>query len=122
MEVLAATYRFYFAQPWWLMAGVLLVPIVWLAQRYLTTLGPIRRMLAIILRCMLIIILIALLARLTRTKKNEQLTVIVVIDRSQSIPAQLQQASLDYLSEALINKAPGDQLAVVDIAEAASIS
>ncbi len=122
MEALAATYRFYFAQPWWLMASVLLVPIVWLAQRYLTTLGPIRRILAIILRCMLIIVLIALLARLTRTKKNEQLTVIVVIDRSQSIPAQLQQASLDYLSQALLNKLPSDQLAVVDIAEAASIS
>jgi len=122
MEVLAATYSFYFAQPWWLTAGVLLVPIVWLAQRYLTALGTIRRILAIILRCMLIIILIALLARLTRTKKNEQLTTIVVIDRSQSIPAQLQQASLDYLSQALVNKPPGDQLAVVDIAEAASIS
>ena len=50
MEVLAATYRFYFAQPWWLTAGVLLVPVVWLAQRYLTALGPIRRTLAIILR------------------------------------------------------------------------
>lgn len=122
MEVLAATYRFYFAQPWWLMAGVLLVPVVWLAHRYLTALGPIRRTLAIILRCMLIIILIALLARLTRTKKNEQLTTIVVLDRSQSIPAQLQQDSLDYLSQALDNKPPGDLLAVVDIAEAASIS
>jgi len=122
MEVLAATYGFYFAQPWWLMAGVLLVPVVWLARRYLTALGPMRRILAIILRCMLIIVLIALLARFTRTKKNEQLTVIVVIDRSQSIPAQLQEASLDYLSQALLKKPPGDQVAVVDIAEAASIS
>ncbi len=122
MEILAATYRFYFAQPWWLTAGVLLVPIIWLARRYLTTLGPTRRTLAIILRCILVIILIALLARLTRSKKNEQLTVIAVIDRSQSIPAQLQQASLDYLSQALANKPSGDQLAVVDIAEAASIS
>ncbi|MHC4311351.1 MAG: hypothetical protein ACYSW3_02625, partial [Planctomycetota bacterium] len=56
--------------------------------------AAIRRTLAIILRCILIIILIALLARLTRTKKNEQLTTIVVLDRSQSIPAQLQQDSL----------------------------
>ena len=122
MGVLAATYRFYFAQPWWLMAGFLLVPVVWLALRYLTTLGPARRILAIILRCILIIILITVLARLTRTKRNEQLTVIAVIDRSQSIPAQLQQAALEYLSKALLNKPPGDQLAVVDIAEAASIS
>ncbi|MHC4095520.1 MAG: vWA domain-containing protein, partial [Planctomycetota bacterium] len=37
-------------------------------------------------------------------------------------PAQLQQDSLDYLSQALADKPPGDLLAVVDIAEAASIS
>lgn len=122
MEVIAATYRFYFAQPWWLTAVVLLVPIIWLARRYLTTLGPIRRTMAIILRCVLVIILIALLARLTRSEKNEQLTVIAVIDRSQSIPAQLQQASLDYLSQALADKPASDQLAVVDVAEAAGIS
>jgi uncharacterized membrane protein len=56
------------------------------------------------------------------TQKNQQLTLIAVIDRSQSIPAQLQQASLDYLSKALGDKAPADRLAVIDIAEAASIS
>lgn len=122
MEALAATYRFYFAQPWWLAACVLLVPVMWLARRCLTALGPTRRVLAIVLRCMLVIILVALLARLTRTKKNEQLTLIAVIDRSQSIPADLQQAGLDYLSEALPAKPAADQLAVVDIAEAASIS
>jgi len=122
MEVLAATYRFYFAQPWWLTAGVLLVPIIWLGLRYLTALSPMRRWLAVSLRCVLVIILVCLLARLTRARKNEQLTLIAVIDRSLSIPAQLQQASLDYLSQALENKPPGDQLAVVDIAEAASIS
>jgi hypothetical protein len=66
-------------------------------------------MLAIILRCMTVIILVALLARLTRTRKNEQLTLIAVIDRSQSIPARLQQASLDYLSTALANKPASDQ-------------
>jgi uncharacterized membrane protein len=71
---------------------------------------------------MTVIILVALLARLTRTRKNEQLTLIAVVDRSQSIPTELKQASLDYLSKALGKKPGGDQLAVVDIAEAASIS
>jgi len=122
MAAMTATYSFYFGQPWWLVVCVLVVPIVWLARRHLAALSPTRRMLAIILRCMTVIILVALLARLTRTRKNEQLTLIAVIDRSQSIPARLQQASLDYLSKALVNKPAGDQLAVVDIAEAASIS
>jgi len=117
-----ATYSFHFAESWWLLASVLVVPIVWLGSRHLTTLGPVRRTLAITLRCAGIIILVLLLARLTRTTKNQQLTVIAVIDRSQSIPSQLQQASLDYLSQALADKPPGDRLAVVDVAEAASIS
>ncbi len=119
---MTATYSFYFGQPWWLVACVLVVPIIWFARRHLAALSPTRRMLAIILRCITVIILVALLARLTRTRKNEQLTLIAVIDRSQSIPARLQQASLDYLSKALVSKPASDQLAVVDIAEAASIS
>lgn len=122
MAAMTATYSFYFGQPWWLVACVLVVPIVWLARRHLAALSPTRRMLAVILRCMTVIILVALLARLMRTTKNEQLTLIAVIDRSQSIPTRLQQASLDYLSKALVNKPASGQLAVVDIAEAASIS
>jgi len=53
------------------------------------------------------------------TRKSRRLTLIAVIDRSQSIPTGLQQASLDYLSGALVHKVPRDQLAVVDVAEAA---
>jgi uncharacterized membrane protein len=50
------------------------------------------------------------------------MTLIAVIDRSQSVPVNRQQEALDYLSHALADKEAADQLAVVDIAEAASIS
>jgi len=116
------TYGFYFGQPWWLVGCILLVPVVWLARRNLTALGSVRRVLATVLRCIVILILIALLARPMVTRKSRRLTLITVIDRSQSIPTELQQASLDYLSGALVHKVPRDQLAVVDVAEAASIS
>jgi hypothetical protein len=116
------SYGFYFSQPWWLVGCLLLVPIVWLGRRNLTALGPVRRVLAIVLRCVVIIILLALLARPMLTRKSRRLTLIAVIDRSQSIPTGLQQASQDYLSQALAHKVPRDQLAVVDVAEAASIS
>lgn len=116
------TYGFYFGQPWWLVGCILLVPVVWLARRNLTALGSVRRVLATVLRCIVILILIALLARPMVTRKSRRLTLIAVIDRSQSIPTKLQQASLDYLSGALVHKVPRDQLAVVDVAEAASIS
>ncbi|MHC4154199.1 MAG: VWA domain-containing protein [Planctomycetota bacterium] len=119
---MTTSYSFYFAQPWWLLALVLLVPIVWLARRSLTALGPVRRALAVALRSLVVIILILLLARPMLSQKNQQLTLVAVIDRSQSIPNPLQQASLDYLAQALANKTGADRLAVVDIAEVASIS
>lgn len=116
------SYGFYFSQPWWLVGCVLLVPIIWLGRRNLAALGPIRRVLSIALRCVVIIILIFLLSRPMLTRKSRRLTLITVLDRSQSIPIELQQASLDYLSTAVTDKVPWDQLAVVDVAEVASIS
>jgi len=116
------SYGFYFAQPLWLFACLLLVPIVWLGRKYLTALGPVRRKLAIILRCLVTLLLIALLARPMLSRTSQRVTLIPVIDRSLSIPADRQEASLDYLEKAVAGKAPRDQLAVVDVAEAASIS
>jgi len=122
MAALITLYSFDFARPWWLLACVLLVPLIWPARRNLAALGPTRRTLAILLRCLVVIILIALLARLIRVKKSQELTLIAVVDRSQSIPADLQEASLDYLSKALAEREGGDQWAVVDVAEAACIA
>jgi uncharacterized membrane protein len=116
------TYGFYFGRPWWLAGCILLAPIVWLGLRNLAALGPFRRVLAIVLRCLVVIILIALLARPMLTRTSKRMTLVAVIDRSQSIPANLQKSALDYLSRALADKAAGDRLAVVDVAEAASIS
>jgi len=119
---MSTAYSFYLGQPWWLVACVLIVPIVWLAVRSLASLGRTRRTIAIILRCITVIILVILLARPMLTRRNRQLTVIAVIDRSQSIPVKLHQESLDYLAKALKEIAPRDRFAVVDIAEAPSIS
>ncbi|MHC4475854.1 MAG: VWA domain-containing protein [Planctomycetota bacterium] len=122
MAIVSTVSSYYFAQPWWLLACILLVPVIWLARRSLAALGPVRRALAVILRCLVILILVALLARPMRMEKSEDLTLIAVVDRSQSIPLELQDASLDYLAKALGEKTGGDLLAVVDIAESANIS
>ena len=92
-------YGFYFGQPWWLLGLILLVPIVWLARRNLTGLTRLRRWLAIVLRCLVILILVLLLTRPTLTRKSKHLTVIVVFDRSQSISQELQDEKLKYLVE-----------------------
>ncbi len=117
-----ASYSIYFSQPWWLAASVLIAPIVWLAYRNLGVLTRRRRLLATILRCIVVLILVALLARPKLTEENRRLSVLAVIDRSMSIPEPLRQSSLAYLAETLQHKEGADMLAVVDIAEAAGIS
>jgi len=115
-------YGFYLGQPWWLLAGLVIVPLIWLAGRSLTTLGRGRRIAAMVLRAAVVLLLAVLLAKPMLVQKSRRTTVIAVLDRSQSIPAERAEAALDYLSRAVVSKTPQDQLAVVDVAETASIS
>ncbi len=115
-------YNFHFAQPWWFLFCVLLAPLIWFSRRNLTVFKPVRRFVVILLRCLVILLLISLLAHPNLTKENQQLSLLIVRDRSQSVPEELQQASLHYLTQALVQKKAGDLLAVIDVAEAASIS
>ncbi len=114
--------QFALGQPVWLVGLVLIVPIVWLGQSRLQALSPVRRWTAMVLRCVGVILLLLLLARLVRVERSQDMTLVTVIDRSQSIPAHLQVSSLDYLETAFKQRSTHDQLAVVDIAEAASIA
>jgi len=130
--VTASGLVFYLDRPAWLVGLVLLIPVVWLGMRSMIALGPVRRWSAIVLRCLAVVILVLLLARLTVARKNEKVTVIAVIDRSQSIPAERLQEGLHYLEEQLAGSGEtvGDatrtdtqhRLAIVDVAEAVGIS
>jgi hypothetical protein len=115
-------YGFYFAQPWWLLAGLIVIPAVWLARRNLAALGRVRRVGATVLRCLVLLLLVLLLARPMLVRKSRSATVVAVVDRSQSIPDGLAEAGLDYLERAAGSRSGADQLAVVDVAETASIS
>ena len=115
-------YGIYFAEPFWLIGCLLVIPVAWLGVRNLSTLGPVRRYTAIILRCLTILILVALLARMMFTRTNEHITVIAVRDKSLSISENLQDAAHDYLTRVISEKEQTDLFAVVDIAESAGIS
>jgi len=115
-------YGFYLGQPWWLLAGLVLVPMVWLARRNLAALGSGRRAVAVAFRVLAVLLLVVLLARPMLVRTSRRATVIAVIDRSQSIPAELGEAALDFLSRATVAGAGENQLAIVDVAETASIS
>lgn len=115
-------YGFYFGQPWWLLAGLAVIPMVWLARRNLAALGTSRRVMAILLRIVVVLLLVVLLARPMLVRKSRSATVIAVVDRSQSIPPELSEAALEYLTQAVGNGMRENKLAIVDIAEAPSIS
>ena len=115
-------YGFYFGQPWWLLAGLAVIPMVWLARRNLAALGTGRRVTAILLRILVVLLLVILLARPMLVRKSRSATVIAVVDRSQSIPPELSEAALEYLTQAVGKGIGENKLAIVDIAEAPSIS
>ena len=115
-------YSFYFADPWWLLSMLLMIPVVLIGRRSLKALGRVRRVVAIVLRVLVLTILSVMLARPTLGERSQVLTVIAVVDRSQSVPEGLQKAAISFLSKAVETKRPGDQLAVVDVAEFAAIS
>ena len=119
---MSSAYGFYLGQPWWLLLGLVVIPMVWVARRNLVALGTGRRAAAIVFRAIVVLLLVVLLARPMLVRKSRIATVIAVMDRSQSIPADKSEAALDFLTQAVKARAGGDQLAVVDIAEAASIS
>jgi uncharacterized membrane protein len=73
-------------QPAWL-ALLLLVPLViYLSSRSLSGLGTARRRLAILLRCVLIVLLVLALAEARLRHADQSTTVLFLVDRSLSIP------------------------------------
>ena len=95
--------------------------MLWLARRNLAALGGVRRVVAIVSRAVVVLLLVVLLARPMLVRKSRRATVIAVVDRSQSIPVELSESALDYLSHAAGSKEPQDQFAVVNVAESARI-
>ncbi|HEX4589110.1 MAG TPA: VWA domain-containing protein [Gemmataceae bacterium] len=78
-----------FAQPWWLLLLLLLPAVVWMSYRSLAGLGPVRRWIAIGLRCLLVLLLTLALAEMRLRKPNDTTTVIFLVDRSQSVPQDI---------------------------------
>jgi uncharacterized membrane protein len=75
-----------FAQPWWLLLLLLIPVVIRMSYRSLAGLGPIRRWIAIGLRCLLVVLLTLALAELRLRKPNDTTTVMFLVDRSESVP------------------------------------
>jgi len=104
-------------QPVWLWL-LLLVPIVAVVSwRALVALLPGRRALAIVVRCLVIIVLALCLADVTYVRTTDKLTVLFLMDRSDSVK-DLQQVQEEYLAavSSQIKGHPDDRFGLIDFA------
>ncbi|MCE9591039.1 MAG: VWA domain-containing protein [Planctomycetes bacterium] len=74
-----------FDQPEYLWLLLLAVPVVWLGFRSLATLDPVRRWTAITLRVLVLTLLVVMLAGVQSVRWHTDLTVVAVLDESESI-------------------------------------
>tara|TARA_B100000959_G_scaffold284164_1_gene355046 strand:+ start:2596 stop:5481 length:2886 start_codon:yes stop_codon:yes gene_type:complete len=113
-----------FDRPGWLILLVLLVPIIVLAWHGLSHRGARGRAIAsTIARCLIIIFLTVAIARPVWEQTGEGVSLITVLDRSQSIPKQIQNQAVETLKEWTSPERRGDnnRLAVISVGREVSI-
>ncbi len=105
---------------WWrfdspgYLALLALIPIlIALSFRSLSGLGPIRRGLALAIRCLVVMVIILALADSYRTQEMDDLSVIFLVDRSNSIPPDLQRSAFEFIEQANEARPQDDRLGVI---------
>jgi uncharacterized membrane protein len=84
-----------FVQPWWLLLLVVIPAIVYFSYQSLAGLGPIRRWIALTVRCLLVLLLVMALAEPRLRRPNENVCVLYVLDRSLSVPQEIDATSTE---------------------------
>ncbi len=102
-----------FEHPGYLALLAVLPLIVVLSFRSLAGLGPVRRWLAISIRCVVITLMIFALAGAQRAKTTNKLATVFLLDRSASMPQVMQQAAFDFIKIATTGLRPDDQVGVL---------
>ncbi|MEM9645463.1 MAG: VWA domain-containing protein, partial [Planctomycetota bacterium] len=81
----------------WLMAAVPL--LLWISWNALRVLGPVRRWFAIIFRSIVWSVIVFAIAGVQLVRVNDRVTVMYVLDQSESIPALQRRLMLDYVAK-----------------------
>ena len=85
--------------PWYLLL-LSLAPIMWFFSRAsLSGMGPVRRFLALTFRTFVLLLIVGSLAEIQFLRINDRLTVIYVLDQSESIPKSQRDAMLNFVKE-----------------------
>ena len=81
---------------WWLLALPLLLYIPLMGWGSLSGIGWGRWLTAVLLRCGIMLLIVAALAEAQFRRTSDKMTVIYLLDQSESIPAEQRRAMLDY--------------------------
>ncbi|MCH7726518.1 MAG: VWA domain-containing protein [Planctomycetes bacterium] len=88
-----------FDKPWFLLLLGLL-PILWVASfRSLAGLGPFRRIFALSLRSIVLLLFVFALAEVQLKRTSEKIAVVFVIDMSDSVPRETHDAAFEYVKQ-----------------------
>ncbi len=113
---------FRFAHPWWLLAALVVVPLVYLSWRPLEAAGKVRRGVSVAIRALGVLVLASVLAEPVLVRVHDRVTVIAVLDRSLSVPEAVADGARTWLqAAAAAGRGPDDRFAVLSVAERAVI-
>jgi uncharacterized membrane protein len=117
-------FDFGFDSPWYFLLLVPL-PVLWVwSARSLAGLGTVRMLTAIALRTLVIVLIVLALAETQRLRQSEKITVIYLLDQSESIPAERRQAMVDFVRRNVLlhrDEGRGDNAGVIVFGREANI-
>lgn len=90
-----------FQYPWWLLLLIAIPFVWWVGYRSLAGLGPYRRALALVFRTAVMLLVIFAIAGIQWIWSSEKLTVIYLLDQSDSIPIAKRQLMFEYAIESV---------------------
>ncbi len=105
-----------FGNPWYLLAiPVLIPPLIGMSLRSLSGLGRARQAIAILFRTTVVTLIVLALAQMQAVRKNDKLTTIFLLDRSESIPTAPNwgDSMLGYVNSAIKSQKRTNDLAGV---------
>ncbi len=111
--LLAVNWPISLDRPVWLWLLLTIPVIVAISMRSLAGLDRYRRITAIVLRSLVIAALAIALARIEYVKRNRNVAVMFVLDRSRSIPDELRTAAQNYIKQVAKHADRDDQLGVI---------
>lgn len=111
-----------FDKPWWLwLALPLAALLVWVGRKSISGLSGWGRRIALVLRVVAVLLVVAALAEPHWRKRADGVAVVAILDVSRSEPTAAQQGAMRFLSEAARSAEAGSRLGVVTMARRATV-